>query len=45
VCQVGTRGCWENLKARFALTCKIYTLVPCPGVQNQTRVTEENTRC
>ena len=23
VCQVGTEGCWENLKARSALICKI----------------------
>lgn len=26
--QVGTEGCWENLKAKSTLICKICTLVP-----------------
>ena len=31
VYQVETKGCWENLEARFALICKICILDPCPG--------------
>lgn len=38
ICQVGTGGCWENLEARSALTCKIGTSLPCPCVQNQTKI-------
>lgn len=32
VCQVGTEECWENLETRSALTGKICTSRPCPGV-------------
>jgi hypothetical protein len=28
VCQVGTEGCWENLRAKFVLVCKLCTSVP-----------------
>jgi hypothetical protein len=28
LCQVGTEGCWENLKARSALLCKNMHLSP-----------------
>lgn len=38
VCLVGTKECWGNLDARAALIRKIYTSVPCPGVQNTTIV-------
>ena len=31
VCQVRTKGGWENLEAQSALVCKIGTSVPCPG--------------
>ena len=33
VCQVGTEGCWENLEARSALICNIYTSIPCLGCE------------
>lgn len=36
VCQVGTEGYWENLKARSDLICKIWTSVPCSLVQKKT---------
>jgi hypothetical protein len=42
VCQVRTEGCWENLKARSALVCKICTSVPCPRFLNQTRLSRDS---
>lgn len=33
VCQVRTEGCWE--KSRFALICKICTIVSCPRVETK----------
>jgi hypothetical protein len=36
ICQVGTKGWWENLGARSALICKIWTSVPCSLVQKKT---------
>lgn len=35
VCQVGTERYWENLEARPALICKIYTSVLCPGLETK----------
>ena len=27
VCQIGTEECWENLEARSALICKMFTTI------------------
>jgi hypothetical protein len=32
-CAGKTEGCWENLEARSALICNIYTSIPCLGCE------------